>query len=77
MGVKTIPVNDYVDKLLMERNCITSAEIEIGGDFDYVMLMMVAMEYNSETSPYCLVFSEGQTTIGKYSVPNMVISRNQ
>ena len=75
MSVKTIPVNEYVDKLLRDRDSISSAEIEIGGDFDYVMLMMVAMEYDSETSPYRLVYSEGQTTTGVYNIPNMVISR--
>jgi len=75
MSVKTIPVNDYVDKLLRGRDRATSGELQIDGDFDYVMLLMLVMEYDSKKSPYRLEFGEGQVEIGIYGVPNMIISR--
>jgi len=75
MSVKTIPVNDYVDRILQDRDYVTSGELQIDGDFDYVMLFMLVMEYDSKKSPYYLEFGEGQVEIGRYGVPNMVISR--
>jgi len=75
MSVKTIPVNEYVDILLRNRDRVSSEELQIDGDFDYIMLMMVTMEYDSRRSPYRLEFGEGMAKIGDYGIPNMIISR--
>ena len=75
MGVKTIPVNEYADKLLRGRDRVTSGELQIDGDFDYVMLLMLVMEYESKKSSYHLEFGEGQVQIGRYGIPNMIISK--
>lgn len=75
MSVKTIPVAEYVDKLLMSRNRISSGDLQIDGDFDYVMLLMLVMEYDSEKSTYRIEFGDGQVKVGGYGIPNMVISR--
>jgi len=75
MSVKTIPVNEYVDRLLRNQDRVSSGELQIEGDFDYVMLMMLVMEYDSKKSPYRLEFGEGMVRVGKYGIPNMVVSR--
>jgi len=75
MSVKTMPVNDYVDKLLRDRDRVTSGELQIDSDLDYVMIIMLVMEYDREKSPYHLEFGEGQVEIGIYGIPNMIISR--
>ncbi len=75
MAVTTIPANDYVDRILADKDSVCSAELEVEGDFDFVMLMMVAMEYDAATSPYRVEFSEGQVRKGRYHIPKMRISR--
>jgi hypothetical protein len=75
MSVKPIPATEYVDRILADRDNISSSELEVEGDFDFVMLMMVALDYDVEASPYLLEFSQGQTRIGRYYIPNMRISR--
>ena len=75
MSVKTIPVNDYVYRILQGRDRVTSGEFQIDGDFDYVMLLMLVMEYDSKKSSYHLEFGEGQVQIDRYSIPNFVIRR--
>lgn len=75
MSVKTIPVNEYADRILQGHDRVSSDELQINGDFDYVMLMMLTMEYDRLKSPYRLEFGEGQTAIGRYEIPNMTISR--
>ena len=75
MSVKTIPANEYVAQLLHDRDSIHSSEFPMNSDFDYVMSMMITMEYDAKTSPYQLEFLEGQAHIGRYSIPNMIVSR--
>jgi len=75
ISVKTIPANDYVDRILQDRDRVASGELQIDVNFDYVMIIMLLMEYNGEKSPYHLEFGEGQVEISRYGVPNMVISR--
>lgn len=77
MSVKTIPATDYAEWLLCNRDHITAADIPMETDFDYVMSIMLAVDYDEGASPYKLTFGEGQIKKNGYSYPNMTISRHK
>ena len=75
MGVKTIPTEEYVARLLEGREYMESKDFPLENDFDFVMSLMVVMDYEEGESPYNLEFLEGKVKKNGYSIPNMEISR--
>ena len=75
MGIKTIPATEYVEKLLGNRDSITSADFPMENDFDFIMSMMIAAGYDSENSTYHLEFGAGEVKKNGYTIPNMTISK--
>lgn len=73
MGIKAVPVEEYVDQLLVGRSSITSDEIPLDNDFDYVMSVMIAAEYDCKSSSYRLEFLDGRVNRNGYTIPNMQI----
>ena len=52
MSVKTIPAEEYVNQLLGDKDFITSSDIPLNNDFDYVMCPFAIIIYNSCTISY-------------------------
>lgn len=46
MGIKTVPAEEYVRKLLGDKDFINSEDIPLDNDFDFVMSLMIASEYS-------------------------------
>lgn len=75
MSVKTVPTEDYVAQILADRDSISSEDIPLANDFDYVMSIMIVAEYDCETSQYGIEFSDGSISRNGYSIPNMKIHK--
>lgn len=73
MGVKTIPTEKYVEQLLGDKDFISSENIPLNNDFDYVMSIMIAAEYDYKQSGYRLELLDGSISKNGYSIPNMRI----
>lgn len=76
MSVKTIPTEEYIGQLLRDKDYITSEDIPLYNDFDYVMSIMIAAEYDYQNSSYRLEFLDGNVSRNGYSIPSMRISKN-
>lgn len=75
MAVKTVPAEDYVIQLLGDKDSITSGDIPLNNDFDYVMSIMIAAEYDYQNSSYRLEFLDGSVKRNGYTIPHMKISK--
>ncbi len=75
MSVKTIPTAEYVSQLLKGKEYIMSEDIPLNNDFDYVMSIMIAAEYDHNDSNYRLQLLDGNVYKNGYSIPNMRIER--
>ena len=73
MSVKTVSPEDYVVQLLADKGFISSEDIPLSNDFDYVMSIMIVAQYDCETSRYRLEFLDGSHSRNGYSIPNMII----
>lgn len=73
MGVKTIPTEKYVEQLLGDKDFISSENIPLNNDFDYVMSIMIAAEYDYKQSGYMLELLDGSISKNGYFIPNMRI----
>lgn len=75
MAVKTVPPEGYVMQILGDKDYITSDDIPLNNDFDYVMSIMIVAEYDCNNSRYRLDFLDGSINRNGYSIPNMTISK--
>jgi hypothetical protein len=75
MSVKTVPTDEYVAQVLGDRDFILSDNIPLYSDFDYVMSLMIVATYDCQRSKYMLEFLGGNTSKGRYTLPNMKISK--
>ena len=75
MGVKTIPTEKYVEQLLGDKDFISSDNIPLNNDFDYVMSIMIAAEYDYQSSSYRLELLDGSVSRNGYKIPAMKISK--
>lgn len=75
MGVKTVPTEKYVKQLLGDKEFITSENIPLANDFDYVMSIMIVAEYDCENSGYRLELQDGSVSKNGYTIPNMRIEK--
>jgi len=75
MSVKTIPAEEYVNQLLGDKDFITSGDIPLNNDFDYVMSIMIAAEYDYQSSSYRLELLDGSVSRNGYKIPAMKISK--
>jgi hypothetical protein len=75
MSVKTIPAEEYVMQLLGGRGSITSEDIPLNNDSDYVMSLMIAAEYDYKKSGYRLEILDGSVERNGYSIPNIKIMK--
>ena len=73
MSVKTIPTDEYVAQILGNRDFILSENIPLNNDFDYVMSLMIVATYDCQRSNYMLEFLSGDTSKGRYTLPNIKI----
>ena len=73
MSVKTVPPEDYVAQLLAGKDFISSEDIPLSNDFDYVMSIIIVAQYDCETSRYRLELLDGSHSRNGYSIPNMII----
>jgi len=73
MSVKTVPPEDYVVQLLAGKDFISSDDIPLSDDFDYVMSFIIVAQYDCETSRYRLEPLDGSHSRNGYSIPNMII----
>lgn len=66
MSVKTIPAKKNVSQLLENKDYITSEDIPLNNNFDYVMSIIIAVEYDHRNSNYRLrLFRFAQTQKSK------------
>jgi len=75
MSVKTVPTDEYVAQILGDKDFILSESIPVDNDFDYVMSLMIVATYDCQQSKYLLEFLGGDTPKGRYTLPNMKISK--
>lgn len=75
MSVKTIPAKKNVSQLLENKDYITSEDIPLNNDFDYVMSIIIAVEYDHRNSNYRLRLLDGNVCKNGYSIPNMRIEK--
>lgn len=73
MSVKTVPTEEYVNQLLGDKGFITSDDLPLNDDFDYVMSIMIAAEYNYQNSSYRLELLDGSISRNGYTIPAMKI----
>ena len=64
-------VNEYVDRLLGDKNEITSREIAIENDDDYIMTLLSVVQANDRSSKYSIEFADEEVFSGKYEIPLM------
>ena len=64
-------VNEYVDRLLGDKNEITSREIAIENDDDYIMTLLSVVQANDRSSKYSIEFADEEVISGKYEIPLM------
>lgn len=75
MSVKTLPAEKYLDSLFEQGiESITSAELPLESDFEYVMSMQIFMECESSLK-YAIKLLCGTITQGRYTVPNFIITK--
>lgn len=75
MSVQVIPAEKYVEQLLAGRDFISSEDIPLANDFDYVMSLMIAAEYDYQNSSYTLEFADGDCSKNGYTIPMMKIGK--
>jgi len=75
MSISTIPTEKYVEQLLGDREFIASDSIPLENDFDYVMSIMIAAEYDCKNSVNRLELLGGSTNKNGYTIPNMRLHR--
>ena len=75
MGIKAIPTEEYVRQLLGDKELITSEDIPLNNDFDYMMSLMITAEYDYQNSNYRLQLLDGSVCRNGYSIPNMQIRK--
>jgi hypothetical protein len=75
MSVETIPAEEYVMQLLGGKEFITSEDIPLNDDYDYVMSLMIAAEYDYKKSGYRLEILDGSVERNGYSIPNVRITK--
>jgi hypothetical protein len=75
MGIKTIPAEEYVRQLLGDKEFITSDDIPLDNDFDFVMTLMITAEYDYQSSNYRLQLLDGSVCRNGYTIPNMQIRK--
>lgn len=64
-----------MDKLLGEKNEITSREIVIENDDDYIMTLLSVVQANDRGSKYAIEFADDDVLSGKYEIPLMTYRR--
>ena len=64
-------VNDYVDKLFGDKKEITSRDIIIKNDDDYIMTLLSVVQANDRGSKYTIEFADEEIASGKYEIPFM------
>lgn len=75
MNKETIMAEEYAAQLLQDRSSISSSEFPLENDNDYWLSFLLTATYDEEASPYVLHLGNGQVKRGRYSIPNMTISR--
>ena len=66
-------VKKYMENLIGSRPIITTNDIAINNDEEFILLILGTM--NTEKGFYNIEYSKEYVTLGKYKLPNMVISR--
>lgn len=64
-------VNEYVDRLFGNKNEITSRDIVIENDDDYIMTLLSAVQVNERGSGYTIEFADEDVVYGRYEIPFM------
>ena len=72
-----IPTPMYIEQLLRDVDSITSEQLPLENDFDFVMSIKIVVEYDCKSSGYELQLFDGVTSKNGYSIPNMKIYRVQ
>lgn len=70
-------VADFVDKLLTERDEISTDDFEIADDDTYIMTLLSAVQATDRYSSYIIEHSEQTVGKGKYAVPLMTYKRRK
>lgn len=70
-------VSEYVKRLLEGRDEISTEEIDISGDDDFIMTLLSAVWSDGRDSGYSVSFGEGSVKSGNYKVPLMTYRRKQ
>lgn len=65
-------VKDYMKKLMNNRKVITTNDISISSDEDFILLMLGTM--SEEKSFYKIEYSNKYVKMGRYKIPEMTIS---
>ncbi len=66
-------VSKYMDNLLGQKNIITTSDINIDNDEDFILLMLGTMR--AEKSSYNIEYNKEYVKNGRYTIPYMTISR--
>ncbi len=69
MAVKAVPAEGYVMGLMGDKEFITSEDLPLNNDFDYVMSILIAAEYDHKKSRYRLDFLDGSVSKNGYTIP--------
>lgn len=66
-------VKKYMDKILGEKQIITTNDVQINTDEDFILLMLGTM--SEEKSFYNIEYKKNMIQKGKYKMPEMIIKR--
>lgn len=66
-------VKKYMDKLLEEKQIITTNDIQINTEEDFILLMLGTM--SEDVNSYNIEYKNNMTQKGKYKIPEMIIMR--
>lgn len=67
----------YITQALGEKDAMTSDELELNADSEFILLLLATVRSTDRGSPFTIEFLDGQTQKNGYSVPKMRFIRRR
>ena len=70
-------IKEYMDKLLLNRDSISSGEIEISDDDEFLILFLAAIRAGEKGANFTARFDEGQVDVNGYVIPELTFTKKR
>lgn len=70
-------IKEYINKLLKDKDSISSKEIDISSDDEFIIIFLAAVRSGEKNTDYRAQFGEGQVDVNGYSIPEIIFTRKR